>query len=118
MLIFDQLRKDDPQLRTLTALVLGGITVLLAGLWYVQVISSKRFVDNQRAQAYRTVRVPAARGKILDRNGHAFADNNPNYRINLYLEELPRLFKEEWRRIKPARPLSREDLTRSSQQAM
>ena len=109
MLIFDQLRKDDPQLRTLTALVLGGITVLLAGLWYVQVISSKRFVDNQRAQAYRTVRVPAARGKILDRNGHAFADNNPNYRINLYLEELPRLFKEEWRRIKPARPLSREE---------
>ncbi|MBI1841680.1 MAG: penicillin-binding protein 2 [Verrucomicrobia bacterium] len=109
MLIFDQLRKDDPQLRALTALVLAGVLTLLAGLWYVQVISSKRFVDNQRAQAYRTVRIPAARGKILDRNGHPFADNYPNYRINLYLEELPRLFKDEWRRTKPARALLREE---------
>lgn len=109
MLIFDQLKKDDPQLRALTAVVLAGVLVLLTGLWYVQVITSKRFVQNQRAQAYRTVRIPAARGKILDRNGQALADNYPNYRVSLYLEELPRLFKDEWRRSKPARPLKRDE---------
>ena len=109
MLIFDQLKKDDPQLRALTALVLTGVIVLLSGLWYVQVVASKRFVQNQRAQAYRTVRIPAARGKIQDRNGQAMADNVPNYRVNLYLEELPKLFKDEWRRTKPVGPLKREE---------
>ncbi len=109
MIVFDQLRKDDPQLRTLTAGVLMGMTVLLAGLWYVQVISSNRFVENQRAQAYRTVRIPAARGKICDRYGRPMADNYPNYRVSLYLEELPRLFKAEWRRAKPDRPLKRDE---------
>ena len=70
MLVFDQLRKDDPQLRLLTGVVLLGMVVLLSGLWYVQVITSHRFVENQRAQAYRTVRIPAARGKILEIQAH------------------------------------------------
>ncbi|MBM3845074.1 MAG: penicillin-binding protein 2 [Verrucomicrobia bacterium] len=109
MLIFDQLKKNDPQMRTLTVVVLAGMIVLLAGLWYVQVVASRRFVEDQRAQAYRTVRIPADRGKILDRNGVALADNTANYRISLYLEELPRLFKEEWRRIRPSHPLKRDE---------
>ena len=32
MLIFDQLKKDDLQLRLVAVLVLGGLSVLLAGL--------------------------------------------------------------------------------------
>ena len=109
MIVFDELKKDDPQLRTLTAGVLLGMATLLAGLWYVQVITSQRFVDNQKAQAYRTVRIPAARGKILDRYNRPMADNYPNYRVSLYLEELPRLFKAEWRRMKPDHPMKREE---------
>ena len=33
MLIFDQLKKDDPQLRWVAIIVLGSPGVLLAGLW-------------------------------------------------------------------------------------
>ena len=40
MLIFDQLKKNDPQLRALAVVVLGGLCVLLAGLWWVQVVSA------------------------------------------------------------------------------
>lgn len=109
MLLFDQLKKDDPQLRVLTAAVLLGMLILLTGLWYVQVITSRHFVENQRAQAYRTVRIPATRGKILDRNNQPLADNYPNFRVSLYLEELPRLFKAEWKQSKPNRPMSRDE---------
>lgn len=109
MLVFDQLKKDDPQLRLLTGVVLIGMIVLLSGLWYVQVITSQKFVENQRAQAYRTVRIPAARGKILDRQGRALADNYPNYRVSLYLEELPKLFKAEYQRSRAERPRGREE---------
>ena len=41
MLIFDQLKKDDPQLRLVAVMVLGGLGVLLAGLWWVQVVSAR-----------------------------------------------------------------------------
>jgi penicillin-binding protein 2 len=101
MLIFDQLRKNDPYLRTITSSVLVGMLVLLAGLYYVQVISARHYEENQISQAFRTVRIPAVRGKILDRNGVALAENQPSYSAGIYLEELRNLFKEEWKRSKP-----------------
>lgn len=85
MLIFDQLNKADRQLRVLAWLVASGLLVLLAGLWWVQVVRSRQFVEAQSIQSYRTVRVPAPRGKILDRNGVVLAENRPVYNISLYL---------------------------------
>jgi penicillin-binding protein 2 len=88
MLVFDQLKKDDPQLRLLATLVLGGILILLAGLWWVQVVSSRHYQDNLEKQSLRVVRIPAVRGKILDRDGQPLAENQPQFDIALYLEEL------------------------------
>jgi len=93
MLIFDQLRKDDPQLRTVALVVFGGLGVLLAGLWWVQVVSAREYQDSLETQSYRTVRIPAVRGKIFDRNGVVLAENRPTYNISLYLEELSKPFR-------------------------
>jgi penicillin-binding protein 2 len=90
---------------------------LLVGLWYVQVISVKHHVKNQQTQTIRTVRVPASRGKILDRNGVPLADNRPHYNINLYLEELRPLFQAEYRRQKGKRKLSRSEIETLGRQA-
>jgi penicillin-binding protein 2 len=92
MLIFDQLKKDDPQLRLIAVLVLGGLGVLLAGLWWVQVVSARDYQANLETQSFRTVRIPAVRGRILDRNGLTLAENRPTYNVNLYLEELHNAF--------------------------
>jgi penicillin-binding protein 2 len=92
MLIFDQLKKDDPQLRAIAILVLGGLGILLAGLWWVQVVSARDYEASLEAQSYRTVRIPAVRGRILDRNGVALAVNRPTYNVSLYLDELYRAF--------------------------
>ena len=109
MLVFDQLNKNDTQLRVLTALVLGGMGLLLAGLWFIQIIASKHFSENQKAQSFRTVRIPAVRGKIQDRNGVALAENRPSYNVSLYLDQLRNQFKEEWLRTKPKGKLTRTE---------
>ncbi len=103
MIVFDQLKKNDPHLRAVTWGVLIGMTILLAGLWWVQIISCRHFSENQKAQSFRTVRIPAIRGKILDRHGVALAENQPSYNVILYLDELREGFKKEWSRTRPAK---------------
>lgn len=110
MLIFDQLKKSDPALRALSVGVLMGMGVLLTGLWFVQIVMSKRYQANLENQSFRTVRVPAIRGKILDRNGLLLAENRPSYSVNLYLEEMRGLFQEEYRRLRPNRRLTKAEV--------
>jgi penicillin-binding protein 2 len=93
MLIFDQLKKNDPQLRIIAVLLLCGLGILVAGLWWVQIVSSRDYQAHLEMQSFRTVRIPAVRGKILDRNGIAFAENRPAYNVNLYLDELRKPFE-------------------------
>ena len=101
MLVFDQLKKNDPQLRLLTVAVLAGLFILLAGLWWVQVVSAQDYQEHLETQAFRTVRVPAVRGKIVDRNGVAIAENAPDYSVSLYLDDLRDEFKNQYRRLAP-----------------
>jgi cell division protein FtsI/penicillin-binding protein 2 len=78
MLIFDQLKKSDSPLRVLALIMLAGIMILLAGLWYVQIISSRHYVADLRTQSFRKVRIPSNRGKILDRHGAELSVNRPD----------------------------------------
>lgn len=107
MLIFDQLKKNDLHLRLITWAVLLGMTILLAGLYYVQIIAARDYTEDQISQSFRTVRIPSPRGKIFDRNGVVLAENRPSYALGLYLEELRGLFQEEWKRNRPQKRLSR-----------
>ncbi len=95
MFVFDQLNQDR-RLAALAAGIVVGLLVLLGGLWWVQIVASKRYEANLQKQSFRTVRVPALRGKILDRNGIALADNRPQYNVNLYFEDLLDLFTFEY----------------------
>lgn len=103
MIVFDQLKKNDPHLRLLTLGVLLGMAILATGLWWVQIISYRHFTENQKAQSFRTVRIPAIRGKIVDRHGTALVENQPSYNVILYLDELREEFKNEWSRTRPTR---------------
>lgn len=96
MLVFDELKKNDPRLRTLAIGVLAGMVILLAGLWQVQILSSKRYAEHLRNQSFRTVRIPALRGKITDANGAVLAANTPSYNLNLYLDEMRKSFRVEY----------------------
>jgi len=96
MLIFDELRKNDPQLRLLAVAVAAGLFILFAGLWWVQVVSAREYRGQLETQAYRTVRVPAMRGKILDCEGRVLAENAPRYNLSLYFDDLRKQFADAY----------------------
>jgi penicillin-binding protein 2 len=96
MLIFDELKKNDPQLRLLAILLAGGLFLLLTGLWWVQVVSASKYESHMETQSYRTVRVPAVRGKILDREGRVLAENRPQYSLSLYFDDLRQPFYQAY----------------------
>jgi penicillin-binding protein 2 len=93
MLILDELKKNDPQLRLVAGMLAAGLFILLAGLWWVQVVSARKYQGHLETQSYRTVRLPAMRGKILDREGRVLAENRPRYNLSLYLDDLRKQFK-------------------------
>jgi penicillin-binding protein 2 len=92
MLIFDELKKNDVQLRLVAVVLLAGLLVLLIGLWWVQVVSAREYQSHLETQSYRTIRLPAVRGKILDREGRVLAENRPRYNLSLYLDDLRQPF--------------------------
>jgi penicillin-binding protein 2 len=92
MLIFDELKKNDPQLRLLAIVLAVGLGILLVGLWWVQVVSVNEYKSHLETQAYRSVRIPAVRGKILDREGRVLAENRPCYNLSLFLDDLRKPF--------------------------
>jgi penicillin-binding protein 2 len=110
MLVLDQLRKNDLTLRALAWLIAGGLLVLLAGLYFVQVVSADRFREEQKNQSFRSVRLPAVRGKILDRNDGVLVENRPSYHVSLYLEDraIREQFKSRFSAARGKRRLNRE----------
>src|SRR5437870_10931715 len=96
MFIIDQLKKSDRRLQAVALGILLGVSLLLAGLWYVQVIASKRFITHLNNQSFRMVRLPGLRGQIQDRNRLPLAENRAAFNVNLYLEELRGPFQAEF----------------------
>jgi penicillin-binding protein 2 len=96
MFVFDQLKREDPALRLVAFGVLGALLILLAGLWWTQIVCYRDYQSDLNTQSFRSVRVPAPRGKITDRNGIELANNQPVYNVSLYLEELRGPFQAEF----------------------
>jgi penicillin-binding protein 2 len=103
MLIFDEQKKNDPQLRLVAMIFAGGLGILLAGLWWVQVVSARKYQSHLETQAYRTVRIPAVRGKILDCEGRVLAENRADYNLSIYLDDLGSQFQKEYDRLRPVK---------------
>lgn len=84
------MRIDAERLRfgAFSVVMLLGIVYLVAALYQIQVTDTVQYSDAQDAHSFRRVRLPATRGRILDRNGVVLADNKPSYCVALYIEEL------------------------------
>src|ERR1039458_10354692 len=96
MVMFNIFKSEARRLRTLSSVMAAGMLALLAGLWFVQIVSGKRMEGKLEVQSFRSPQVPAERGRILDRNGQALVENRPQYNVVLYLEELRSQFTNEY----------------------
>jgi len=99
MFIFDIFKQEARRLRTVSMVVAGGLFLLLAGLWWVQVVSSQTMQRRLVTQSFRKPRVPAERGRILDRDNIPLVENRAQYNVVLNLEELRTQFNDEYSRL-------------------
>ena len=76
------------RLGLLGALMLAGLAFLGWRLHGFQVRDNALYEGSQNRISLRRVRLPATRGRILDRNGAVLADNRPSWCVAFYIEEL------------------------------
>src|SRR5919197_1942416 len=82
-----------PQL-ALRVAILGGIALVLFSivffrLWYLQVLSSAKYVKEAQNNQVRNITVQAPRGQILDRSGQVLVDNRTALSLQVHTIELP-----------------------------
>jgi penicillin-binding protein 2 len=96
MMVIDKIKEDGLRLRVIACCMGAGLLLLLGGLWFVQIVHGQRFSNNLKRQSFRTVRMPAIRGRILDCRGNVLAADRPRYNAILYLEDLQGQFDERY----------------------
>ena len=93
MLVFDELKKNDPQLRLVAMLLAAGLLHFAGGL----VVGAGRLgaripgASGHAGVSHHPAFRPCA-GKILDREGRVLAENRPRYNLSLYLDDLRKQF--------------------------
>lgn len=68
--------------------IIGGFALLLARLWHLQFIENDTYRKKLPGTTEIYHRIPAARGRILDRNGVELARNRTTLQVGLNLEEI------------------------------
>jgi penicillin-binding protein 2 len=99
------LRDDDRPQRmssqfALRVAILGGgalvmFFIIFFRLWYLEVLSGDKYLDQAQNNRVREVKVPAPRGEIVDRNGEVLVGNRTALALQVKADELPANNHEE-----------------------
>lgn len=94
------MKKGLPAFRllVLTVIVLGGLGILVARLWWVQVVRYEHYLAKVKTGSRVTVRLPAVRGEIKDRNGIPLVENRASFEVDFYLPDIVRAYRDEHKR--------------------
>jgi penicillin-binding protein 2 len=76
----------------LGVIVLVVFAALFLRLWALQVLGGTKYVNQASTNAYRTVRVQAPRGSIVDRNGRRLVINSLTTAVQLWPADLPKVY--------------------------
>ena len=71
----------DARLRILAIFLVIWGGVIVATLWYMQVVKGEKYQERAVRNRVRLVRISAPRGTIFDRNGVVLADNRPSFDV-------------------------------------
>ncbi len=88
MILTAPFRDNNPRLHVVGALVGVGLLILLLALFRVQVLHAEMYGSREQSQSLRRIRIPSARGDIVDRHGVVLAENRPRYDAVIYLDQL------------------------------
>ena len=85
------------QVRVVGLAALVSIFFLVLGfrLWYLQVLTGDEYTNTAQVTQTRSVKIPAQRGVIYDRNGEVLANNVPGLNVTIVPNAIPRKKVEE-----------------------
>jgi penicillin-binding protein 2 len=91
------MKKGVPTFRiiSLAVLVLLCLCILVGRLWWLQVARGDFYAKKVKGGSRVTVRLPAVRGEIKDRNGIALAENRASFEVDFYLPDIVSAYKKE-----------------------
>ncbi|MEI9896415.1 MAG: penicillin-binding transpeptidase domain-containing protein [Chthoniobacter sp.] len=78
--------------------MLCAFSVLVAKLWYEQVLRSAVWTKKIGGKSEVTVRIPSVRGEIRDRNGITLVTNRASYEVDFYLPDMVRGYRLQYGR--------------------
>jgi penicillin-binding protein 2 len=111
--VVEPYRPDSRLLRRISVLgvaMLVIFAVLLLRLWALQVLAGTKYVNQATANSFRTVRVQAPRGQIVDRNGVPLVTNVPATAIELWPGDLPKVYTKRYAELRALAHLTRVPL--------
>jgi len=71
-----------------------GLLILVGKLYYEQIVRHEFWLAKINNGTDVTVRIPALRGEIRERNGMTLAGNRPSYAIEFYLADMVRSYRD------------------------
>jgi penicillin-binding protein 2 len=87
------------RLKWLALIGIGALVVLIGRLWQLQVMRGESYYERTVSNVVKERYLPSVRGKILDRNGVALADNRPTFNIYATPRQLTPALKAELGRM-------------------
>ena len=96
-------RPDSRLLRRVSVLGVAMLVIfagLVLRLWALQILSGTTYVKQAAANSFRTVRVQAPRGEIVDRNGVPLVTNAPATAILLWPGDLPKVYTQRYAELR------------------
>lgn len=91
MKLDDTLRK----IAVIAGVIAAAMLLLIGRMWYVQIIKGPAYKARIKGHSQLTVRLPAVRGEICDRNGTPLVENRASMEVEFYLPDIVRAWKEE-----------------------
>lgn len=86
----------DLRILFLAGLIVVALTAIAVRLWFVQVQLVAYYKARIQGNSEVTVRIPAVRGEIKDRNGVTLVTNRPSYDVDFYLPDLLNGYKKQY----------------------
>src|SRR5436190_1748635 len=89
-------RRSNSRMRIqfLALLMLLCMSALGLRLWWIQVAHGAEWTAQLRTSSQATVRIPAVRGEMKDRNGLTLVQNRASYEVDFYLPEMVKGYRE------------------------
>lgn len=83
------------QIIILNSIAIAVFIILIVRIWYLQVICGDQYKAKIKGSSELTVRIPAVRGEIFDRNGIPLVENRASLQVDLCLPDIVKAFKEK-----------------------